>query len=295
MQERIDAINNTLQENLIGQRVVKSFVRADFEIDKFQKSNDALTNAFIRAVSIVILNMPVMMLVMNGATLAIIWLGGHMVFAGTLGAGAADQLPQLRVPDPDQRHDDLDGLHHGRARPGQRPARAGGAGDRGGHRRQAARRQRDGRRAAPQVTAGKVEFRDVSFKYSLTGTGEEVLSGISFTAEPGEVVGHRRRHRLRQIHPGQPDPPALRRHGGRGAGGRPSTCATTRSRRCASGIGVVLQKNTLFSGTIRENLLWGRTDATPGGDRGRLPGCPGARFHHVLPRRATTPSWARAG
>jgi ATP-binding cassette subfamily B multidrug efflux pump len=47
----------------------------------------------------------------------------------------------------------------------------------------------DAKRAFPQVTAGKVEFRDVAFKYSPTGVGEEVLSGISFTAEPGEVVG----------------------------------------------------------------------------------------------------------
>ena len=135
MQQKIDGINNALQENLIGQRVVKAFVRADYEIDKFQKSNDALTNAAIRAVSIVILNMPVMMLVMNGATLAIIWLGGRMVFAGRAGRGRADRLYQLRDPDPDERDDDLDDHHHVRARRSQRRPRAGGAGHRGGHRR----------------------------------------------------------------------------------------------------------------------------------------------------------------
>ncbi len=67
--------------------MVKSYVREDFEIQKFKRSNDDLTNAGIRAVSIAILNMPLMMLVMNGATLAIIWFGGHMVYFGTLGAG----------------------------------------------------------------------------------------------------------------------------------------------------------------------------------------------------------------
>ena len=137
MQQSIDAINSTIQENLIGQRVVKAFVREEYESAKFKNSNDALTEAAIRAVSIVILSMPVMMLVMNGATLAIIWLGGKMVFGGALGAGELISFSQLRVPDPDERDDDLDGFHHVRASPGQRRARAGGAGGRGGHRRQA--------------------------------------------------------------------------------------------------------------------------------------------------------------
>ena len=73
MQQRIDAINTAIQENLIGQRVVKAFVRADHENAKFGEANDALTNASIRAISIVILNFPVMMLVMSGATVAILW------------------------------------------------------------------------------------------------------------------------------------------------------------------------------------------------------------------------------
>jgi ATP-binding cassette subfamily B multidrug efflux pump len=186
VQERMDGINSALQENLIGQRVVKAFVRADFEITKFQRSNDALTNAFIRAVSIVILNMPMMMFVMNGATIAVIWFGGEMVFAGTLGAGglisyisyvfqilisvmmismifvmaARAQVSAGRIME--VLKVDVDIVD---------PPLA------------------DAKRAFPQVTAGKVEFRDVAFKYSPTGVGEEVLSGISFTAEPGEVVG----------------------------------------------------------------------------------------------------------
>jgi ATP-binding cassette subfamily B protein len=115
--------------------------------------------------------------------------------------------------------------------------------------------------ALPQVTAGRVEFRDVAFRYSLSGTGEDVLSGISFSAEPGEVVAI---------------------VGGTGSG--KSTLVNLIPRlydvsagavlvdgvdvrdypidRLRDGIGVVLQDNTLFSGTIRENLLWGRQDAT---------------------------------
>ena len=87
VQQKIDALNATIEENLIGIRVVKSFVRADFEKQKFKKANDDLTNSAIRAVNIAIMNMPVMMLVMNGATLAIIWFGGQMVHVGELGTG----------------------------------------------------------------------------------------------------------------------------------------------------------------------------------------------------------------
>jgi ATP-binding cassette, subfamily B, multidrug efflux pump len=257
VQQRIDGINSVLQENLIGQRVVKAFVRSDHEITKFQRSNDALTEAFIRAASIIILNMPVMMLAMNGASLAIIWLGGHLVFAGSMGAGqlisfisyvfqilfSVMMISMVVV--------------------------------------MAARAQASGRRVLevletridiidkalpaaaaeiPKVTAGKVEFRNVAFKYNLAGAGEEVLSGISFTAEPGETIAM---------------------VGGTGSGKSTLVNLIPRLYEVTAGvilvdgcdvrdytlkalretIGVVLQKNTLFSGTIRENLLWGREDA----------------------------------
>ena len=258
VQQRIDGINSTLQENLIGQRVVKAFVRADFERKKFQQSNDALTNAFVRAVSIAILNMPLMMLVMNGTTLAIIWFGGRMVSADTLGAGqlisfisyvfqiliSIMMLSMVFI--------------------------------------MASRAQASGRRvlevlevevdivdpplvaanpAVPQVTAGRVEFRDVAFKYNPTGAGEEVLSGISLTAEPGEVVaivGGTGSGKSTLVHliPRLYDVSA----GAVLVDGHDVRDYPLQALR--DGIGVVLQKNTLFSGTIRENLLWGQEDAT---------------------------------
>lgn len=258
VQERIDGMNATLQENLIGQRVVKSFVRTDFENGKFRVSNDNLTNAFIRAVSIIILNMPIMMLVMNGTTLAVIWQGGGMVADGRLGPGelisflsyimqilmsvmmismvftmaARAQASVKRILEVlDTEIDITDSVP------------VVGADD------------------MPQVTAGKVEFRDVGFKYSLEGTGARVLSGISFTAEPGQVIAI---------------------VGGTGSGKSSLVGLIPRLYDVESGsvlvdgrdvrdyrlddlrsaIGVVLQQNTLFSGTIRENLLWGRADAT---------------------------------
>jgi ATP-binding cassette subfamily B multidrug efflux pump len=258
MQEKIDAINNTLQENLIGIRVVKSYVREDFEIQKFKRSNDALTTAGIRAVSIAILNMPLMMLIMNGATLAIIWFGGHMVYFGTLGAGelisflsyifqilfsvmmismiilmsARAQASGKRVVEVlNTQIDIVDSTQETQAA------------------------------SHPGVRKGKVEFRDASFKYSRTGSGENVLTGISFTALPGEVIGI---------------------VGGTGTGKSTLVNLIPRLYDVTEGavlvddvdvrdypletlreqIGVVLQKNTLFTGTIRENLLWGNPSAT---------------------------------
>ena len=257
VQQRIDGINSRLQENLIAQRVVKAFVRSDFEIAKFQQSNDALTNAFVAAVSIIILMMPMMLFVLNGATLVILWMGGNMVFAGDLGAGqlisflsyvgqimmsvmmisfvfvmsARAQASGKRVLEVLETPIDIEDKP---VLPTQTPL---------------------------EVKSGRVEFRDVSFRYNLAGSGEDVLSGLSFTAESGEVIGI---------------------VGGTGSGKTTLVGLIPRLYDVTAGavlvdghdvrdypletlrgsVGVVLQKNTLFSGTIRDNLLWGRRDAT---------------------------------
>lgn len=263
VQKKIDNINTTLQENLIGIRVVKSYVTEDYEKKKFKIANDGLTGAAIRAASVVIFTMPMMMFIMNGATLAIIWLGGKMVFFGTLGAGGLisfisyviqilmsvmmismvilmsarakasgnrvievlDTVIDIRNnPQPDQSVVNTETSH-------------------------------------PTVTAGRVEFRNVSFKHRLTDSGENVLSDINFTARPGQVIGI---------------------VGGTGTGKTtlvhliPRLYDATEGavlvdqvdvrdyllEDLRSGIGMVLQKNTLFSGTILENLRWGDANAT---------------------------------
>jgi len=259
VQQRIDELNSTIQENLVGQRVVKAFVRQDHENAKFKGANDALMAAAIRAISIVILNMPVMMLVMSGATIAIIWRGGNMVYGGELGAGqllsflsyvvqilmsvmmismifvmsARAQASGVRVVEVLEAEVDI-------------ADKAGAAQAPGG---------------GPQVSAGQVEFRDVVFRYNVAGSGADVLSDIDFTAKPGEVIGI---------------------VGGTGSGKTTLVSLIPRLYDVTGGavlvdgvdvrdytldslreaIGVVAQTNTLFSGTIRENLLWGRADAT---------------------------------
>ena len=88
MQEKIDAINRVIQENLIGIRVVKSFVRSDFEIEKFQKANDDFMNSAIRAITVAILGMPVMMFVLNGR-----YVGRHLAGRRHGDAGLSGHRP----------------------------------------------------------------------------------------------------------------------------------------------------------------------------------------------------------
>ena len=270
VQQKIDAINNTIQENLIGIRIVKSFVRTDFEKDKFKKVNDALTNAAIHAANIGILSMPIMILVMNATTLAIIWTGGHMVFANTLGAGqlisfltyvfqilfsvmmismiflmgARAQASGERVLEViETKVDIIDS-----------PSTLAITQIEESH----AKLIEESIKSAytPMIRYGKVEFRNVFFKYDTSDSGEYVLSNISFITLPGEKIGI---------------------VGGTGTGKSSLVNLIPRLYDVTEGavlvddidvrdykledlrrpIGVVLQKNTLFSGTIYENLLWG--------------------------------------
>lgn len=275
VQQKIDAINNTIQENLIGVRIVKSFVRADFEKSKFKKVNDALTEAAVRAANVAVLNFPIMILVMNGATLAIIWSGGHMVFNNTLGAGqlisflsyvfqilfsvmmismiilmaARAQASAERILEVIETRVDIGDLSLKQISAPN------------GLSQQDTLHANDHSARSPSIGKGKVEFRHVSFKYNSSESGENVICDINFTAHPGEIIAI---------------------VGGTGTG--KSTLVNLIPRLydvtegsvliddidvrdyqlqdLRNGIGVVLQKNTLFSGTIYENLLWGNETAT---------------------------------
>ena len=256
MQKKIDGLNNTLQENLIAIRVVKAFVREDHERSKFKKSNDELMDAALNVGLKVIAIMPIMMLAMNGATVAVLYLGGRMVMAegfllGDLQAfinyifqilmsvmmvamallqltraqACAHRINEVLSTEPSVED-----------KPGA------------------------GEQALP-APRGQVEFRDVSFKYVATGTGDDVLSHISFTVKPGQFVaivggtGTGKSTLVNLI------PRFYDVTGGAvlvdGMDVRDYPLEELRSR-----IGMVLQTNVLFTGTIRENLLWGRPDAT---------------------------------
>ncbi len=257
VQRKLDRLNGTIQENLVAIRVVKAFVRAEHEKKKFRKANDSLMETAMRAGNLVSLTMPLMMLILNAATLAVIWRGGHLVYAGEMGAGKlisfigylflilmsfmmfsmifillarAEASGKRIVEVLDSRPEITD-------KPGSRsdPLR---------HR----------------VTEGRIEFRNVGFRYGGSDGGKDVLSDISFTVEPGRVVaiiggtGSGKTTlvslipRLYDVTSGQVLVD--------GVGVRDYDLKTLRS-----GIGMVLQKNVLFSGTIRDNLLWGSPSA----------------------------------
>ena len=256
MQKKIDGLNNTLQENLIAIRVVKAFVRENHERDKFKKSNDELMDAALNVGLKVIAIMPIMMLAMNGATVAVLYLGGKMVMAegfllGDLQAFinyifqilmsvmmvAVALLQLTRAQACAHRINEVL-----RTEPSVED-------------------KPQARQQALPAPKGQVEFKNVSFKYVATGTGDDVLSNISFTVKPGSFVaivggtGTGKSSLVNLI------PRFYDVTGGAvlvdGMDVRDYPLEELRSR-----IGMVLQTNVLFTGTIRENLLWGRPDAT---------------------------------
>ena len=253
MQKAIDSLNEKVQENLIAIRVVKSYVRDDHEREKFRQANDHFTKTGLSAVLRVILMQPIMMMGISITTVLVLYNGGQLVLAGGLEVGDLQalinyisqilfsvlmvgmalfqyiraQASAQRVFEVlDSRSDITDG-----------PARE---------------------LPAPR---GRVEFRNVSFKYLATGTGENVLHDVSFTVEPGQFVaivggtGTGKSSLVNLI------PRFYDVTGGQllvdGMDVREYPLEALRSR-----IGMVLQNNVLFSGTIRENLLWGKKDAT---------------------------------
>lgn len=121
MQKKIDGLNNTLQENLVAIRVVKAFVREDHERGKFKKSNDELMEAALNVGLKIIAIMPIMMLAMNGATVAVLVSGRQNGYGGGLSAGRLAGIYQLYRPDPDERDDGGDGPAPAHPCPGLRP------------------------------------------------------------------------------------------------------------------------------------------------------------------------------
>lgn len=255
-QEKIDALNDTVQENLVAIRVVKAFVRGSHERKKFKKSNDELRDAGLAAVMRVILISPVMMLSMYAAILGIMWFGGGFVAKGELLPGELYAFFSYIVQVL------MSVLMVGMCLLMLTRALA------------CARRVVEVLEAEPDISdspessslelpesRGKVEFKNVSFKYNASGTGDDVLHDINLTVEPGQFVAI---------------------VGGTGTGKStlvnliPRFYDVTEGQVLVDGvdvrdypleqlrdrIGMVLQTNVLFSGTVRDNLLWGRADAT---------------------------------
>ncbi len=254
MQTKIDGLNSNVRENITNVRVVKSFVREDFEKKKFAKSNEELKETTLSAVSVMIAMMPLMMLFMNLTTVAVLWFGGNQVIGGVLPVGdltafityitqilfalmmvvmmfmnssralaSANRVVEILDETPD--------LNDNNAKYKNR-----------------------------EIKEGKIEFKNVDFRYYKT-SHDKVLDNVSLVIDAGETVGiigstGCGKSTLVSLIPRLYDADA-----GEvlidGINVRDYDLTKLRE-----SIGMVLQKNVLFSGTIEENLRWGKEDAT---------------------------------
>lgn len=249
--EKYDALNGVIQENISGIRVVKAYVREDHEISKFDKAALSLYNLNVKAESLMALNHPVMNLVVYGCIIALSWFGAHYIVGGTLTTGQLTslfayimtlmtslmmlsmifvQLTQSaasgkRVADVINEEPDM----------------------------------YDPADPILEVKDGAIDFENVYFAY--TKGGDYALEDIDFHINPGETIGV---------------------IGGTGSGKSSLVFLISRLYDVSEGrvmvggvdvreygmealrnqVAVVLQKSTLFSGTILDNLRWGKEDAT---------------------------------
>lgn len=253
LQGRIDNMNTSVQENLIGIRTVKAFVRENFERKKFESANSNLRKASEEAFGFVVLNMPVMQLVMFSTIIAILWFGGGMVHTGALQVGkltsfityvtqilmslmmvsmifmmlsrsvaSARRILEVLEEVPDINDHDCD--------------------------------------PQAQVADGSVVFDHVNFSYD-GNENDLVLTDVNLSIPSGSTVGilggtGSAKTTLVQLIPRLYDVTSGRVL----VGGRDVRQYSLEHLR--NTVAMVLQQNTLFSGTIRENLLWGDESAT---------------------------------
>ena len=252
MQKAIDAINRVVQENLIAIRLVKSYVRGDYEKEKFKKVNEELQENTGNALRIAVLNIPCFQFVMYGTIVALLYFGGNLVFAGDLGVGQLTGFLSyiLQILNGLMLLSNVFLLLTRCISSGERIL-------------EVLDEQPD---IVPEegsnhtIEAGKISFKNVYFKYNENAK-EYVLTNINLDIYSGETVGI---------------------IGGTGSAKSSLVQLIPRLYDILSGkllidnrdiseyslvhlrdaIGMVLQKNILFSGTIRANLLWGNREAT---------------------------------
>lgn len=251
LQKQVDRVNQIIQENLSGIRVVKSFNRQKHEESRFKERNDGLLEIGLKAISLVIFVMPLLNMIIYSTIVAVLWFGGKQVTAGTMGGGelisfityitqilmalmmmsmffmqllrgSASVSRVVEVLDTESEIQEI-----------SNPVR--------------------------EIKDGSISFNNVEFQYP--GSSERTLKNIDFKIESGQIFGiigstGASKSTLVQLIPRLYD--------------------VTKGTVMVSGVDVknydleflrdqiafVLQKNVLFKGTIRENMLWGNEKAT---------------------------------
>ncbi len=254
MQSALDALNNNIGETVTNQRVIKSFVREEYEIDKFEKKNSDLVERSTSALSVMLFMMPVSSIAINVTTLLVVWISGRQIMIGDMTIGTLTAfityLTQILTALNFLANIILQGT---RAAASDRriseimDARIDLTDD-------------NARQKELTVRRGEIEFRDVCFRYFKSNT-EWVLDNVNLHISPGELVGI---------------------IGSTGSGKTTLISMIPRLYdadlgdviidgisvkdyslyNLREGIACVLQKNTLFAGTVAENLRWGNERAT---------------------------------
>lgn len=254
VQQKIDQLNAVVRENLINIRVVKSFVREDFETKKFEKSSEDLRDMVVRASNMVVTIFPVMQLIMNVSVIIILWIGGGKVINGELKVGElisfVNYLMQILMA-----LMLLSMVIMNIARASASSERILEVLDT----EPSLTNTKEGLLNEHRITKGEVIFKKVFFRYS--GSENDVLKDINFHIRQGETIavvgatGAAKTSMLQLI---------------------PRLYDVTSGEVLIDGInvknynmnelhaeiGMVLQKNELFTGTIIDNLRWGKPDAT---------------------------------
>ena len=253
MQKKLDALNAVTQENLVNIRVVKSFVREDFEEEKFSRANQDLKESTVSAMRVVIFTMPVVTLAMNVTTLAVVWFGGKQVIVGGMTAGVLtafiNYVGQILIS---LMMVSMVILNGSRALASYKRIDEVMNTEIDLTDEQAVKKE-------ATVKDGKIEFRHVYFKY-YKNNEKWVLEDINLVISPGETVGiigptGSGKSSLVQLIPRLYD-------ADRGQVLVDDVDVKDYSLvHLRNGVGIVLQKNVLFSGSIRENLKWGDEDA----------------------------------
>jgi len=262
MQKKVDKLNLVLREGLTGIRVVRSFNRLEHEAKRFEEANGDLTRTAIRVNQIMAFMMPMMMLILNFSSLAIIWFGGVRVSEGNMQVGDLMAFLQyamqimfsllmvsmmfVMVPRASAsavRINEV--LELEGASPEANPAKG---------RKESA--EAGDRAAGPR---GRIEFENVSFRYP--GAESLALTGISFSSSPGEVTaliggtGSGKSTLISMIPRFYDTEEGIVRIDGEDVRGLPVE-------RLRGMIGLVPQKAQLFTGTVSENIRYGKDDAT---------------------------------
>lgn len=253
MQKKLDKLNSNIQEVLTNVRVIKSFVRGEYEEERFAEANEDLKKSSLNAFKVVIIQMPIMTFAMNVTVIAVVWFGGNQILNGAMPVGDltafTTYVTQILMS--------LMML----AMVLLQSSRAVASAKRIGEVLDTEVDLTDETAAHKEavVREGKIEFRHVSFRYYKKNQ-EKVLDDISFTIRPGQTVGiigstGSGKTTLVQMIPRLYDVD----EGAVFVDGINVKDYSLQNLR--NGVSMVLQKNVLFSGTILENLQWGDEQA----------------------------------